>query len=161
MGKLEVVGVRASGFKVDEKWHERFAMVTRGFVEEFSLKMSRNAWALYLALATFYNRNQQRAFPNLEMVFAVLPLSRYARCRALRELVNLGLVEVWGARRGRKWRTFYRFPHADTTGHHMAGVQQPTCEELLAWDAEGRLPPGHAWVQQAYLKSKTGVVAWQ
>jgi hypothetical protein len=153
--------VRGRGFKVDEKWHERFAMITRGFVEEFSLRMSRNAWVLYIALGTFYNRNQQRAFPNLKMLFAVLPLSRYARCRALRELVDLGLVEVWGARRGRKRQTFYRLPYVDATGHHMSQVQQPTCEQLLAAYAEDCLPPEYDWVRQAYLKSRKGVVAWQ
>jgi len=153
--------VRVSNFKIDPMWHDRFAMITRGFVEEFSLKMSRNAWVFYLALATFYNRDQQRAFPNAEMLFAVLPLSRFARCRALRELVDLGLVEVWGEKRGRRRRTFYRLPRADTKGHHMAQVQQATCEELLAWEVEGTLPPGSAWVQRAYLKSGRRVCAWQ
>ena len=60
--------MRASSFKVDPKWSQRFAMITRGFVEEFSQRMSRNAWVSYLGLATFYNRHQQRAFPNLEQL---------------------------------------------------------------------------------------------
>lgn len=152
--------MRVSSFKIDPMWHDRFAMITRGFIEEFSLRMSRNAWVLYLALATFYNRKQQRSFPSPEMLFAVAPLSRFARCRALRELVALGLVEVWGQKRRRRRLTFFRLIHADAKGHHMAQVQQATCEELIAREVEGTLPPGSAWVKQAYLKSRRKVCAW-
>jgi len=127
-------------------------MISRGFVEEFSLKMSRNAWVLYLALGTFYSLPQQRSFPTLELLFAVCPLSRFSRSRALCELADLGLVEVWGKRQGRTRRTFYRLLHVDAKGHHLAEVQQPRAEELLSWEAEGMLPPDFMWAQSAYVK---------
>ena len=149
--------MRAANFKIDHMFHDRFAMITRGFVEEFSLRMSRNAWVLYLALATFYNREQQRAFPTAEMLFAVVPLTRSSRSRALRELLDLQLVEVWGQRQRRRRRTFYRLLHVDRQGHHLMQAQQPTCDQLQAWKAEGALPRDFEWVRQAYLKSEKRV----
>lgn len=145
--------MRGPGFKEDDKWQLRFAMITRGFVEEFAFAMSRNAWVLYLALATFYNFSQQRSFPKLEMLEAVCPLSRSSRSRGLRELVNLGLVEVWGERRGRRRRTFYRLLNVDARGHHLAQVQQVSGGELMNWTLKGSIPPDYEWVQRAYLKS--------
>lgn len=155
------VGVRAANFKIDPMFHERFAMITRGFIEEFSLGMSRNAWGLYLTLATFYNLNQQRSFPTLKMLEAVCPLSRFSRSRALRELTDLGLVEVWGEKLGRKRRTFYRLLHVDAKGHHMAQVQQLSCEDLYERRAEGLLSPGYDLLDRAYLKTGREVRAWQ
>ncbi|HEV2492292.1 MAG TPA: hypothetical protein VG204_04385 [Terriglobia bacterium] len=145
---------------VDPNWHNRFVMVTRGFLEEFSLKMSRNAWVLYLALGTFYHLYQQRSFPKLEMLEAVCPLSKFSRSRALRELVDLGLVEVWGEQRGRKRRTFYRLLHVDAKGHHVAKVEQPTYEDIYERLAQGALSPGYEWVQRAYLKTVQEVCPW-
>jgi DNA-binding transcriptional ArsR family regulator len=141
------------GFKVDEKWQQHFGMITRGFVEEFGFALSRNAWVLYLALATFYNIQQQRAFPNLEMLYAVCPLSKSSRSRALGELFEHGLVEVWSERLGRRRRTFYRLPHVDAKGHHLAEVQQPRWEDLLRQELEHTLPEQFAWVHSATLKS--------
>ncbi len=148
-------------FKQGEWWQSGFAMVTRGFIEEFCFAMSRNAWILYLALATFYNLSQRRSFPTNAMLFAVCSLSRFSRSRALRQLLDLGLVEVWGEKRGRRRRTFYRLLHVDAGGHHVARRQQHTFDELREWAAEGRLPPGYGWVQRAYVKSGGRVCAWQ
>jgi hypothetical protein len=144
--------VRKSSFQVDENWEKRFAMVTRGFIEEFCFSLSLNAWVLYLTLATFYNLQQKRSFPTLEMLEATCPLSRFSRSRALRTLFGLGLVEVWGEKRGRRRRTFYRLLHADAGGHHMAQCQQPTFNELREWASKSTLPPEYDWVQRAYVK---------
>jgi len=132
-------------------------MVTRGFNEEFCLKMSRNALVLYMALGTFYNRNQHRAFPTLEMLEAACPLSRFSRSRALGELHDLGLVEVWGEKHRRRRLTFYRLLHVDAGGHHVAERQQPTVDELRKWAAVGALSPEYDWMQRAYVKSRRGV----
>lgn len=149
--------MRKASFKVDENWHSRFAMITRSFVEEFCLKMRRNAWALYLALGTFYNLKQRRSFPSLQMLEAVCPVTRFSRSRALRELIDLGLVEVWGERSGRRRRTFYRLPHVDAKGHHTAERQQPTSEEIDELETEGALPVEYEWARRAYVKSSRRV----
>jgi hypothetical protein len=149
--------VQKLSFKVDDKWHDRFALITRGFIEEFCLKMGRNAWVLYLALGTFYNLAQRRSFPNLQMLEAVCPLTRSARSRALRELTDLGLVEVWGEKFRRKRRTFYRLLHVDAKGHHTAERHQPTSEEIDELETEGALPAEYEWAKRAYAKSGRSV----
>lgn len=153
--------MRVSAFKIDPNWDEWFALITRGFLTEFAFAMSRNAWVLYLTLATFYNRRQARAFPTLERIETVCPLGRFSRSRALRELRKLGLVEVWAERRGRRRRTFYRLLHADAKGHHKAQLQQATCEEIFERAVKGVLPPGYEWVQRAHLKSGRSVCVCQ
>jgi hypothetical protein len=149
--------MRKSSFNVDDNWHSRFVMISRGFVEEFCFKMRLNAWVLYLALGTFYNLSQRRSFPNLEMLEAVCPLTRSARSRALRELIDLGLVEVWGERLKRKRRTFYRLVHVDAKGHHTAERQQLTLEEIAELDTTGKLPAEYEWAKRAYAKSRRRV----
>jgi hypothetical protein len=142
-------------FTPDEKWPDHFALITRGFWEEFCLRLTRNEWALYIGSATFYSNGQLRAFPTPAQLFAVCPLDKFARSRATRTLIDEELVEIWSEKiKGtRRWRTFYRFPHVDSRGYHMAGLQQPTAKELLAWDRENKLPLEYAWVKGAYLKS--------
>jgi hypothetical protein len=146
-------GASSGSRKIDEKWNDHFAMITRGFWEEFNLRLPRNAWALYVALATFYSNRQARAFPKSEELYTVCPLSVFSRSRAMFRLIDEGLIEVWGERIKRRRRTFYRFPHVDAKGHHMAQVQQPTAQELLEQKQKGTLPPDFGWVETAYLKS--------
>ena len=114
--------------------------------------MNRNAWVLYLALGTFYNRKECRAFPTLEQLYAVFPLERYGRSRALGKLVELGLVEVWGERRQRRRRTFYRLLHVDDTGKHCAEKMQPSWAELKEMQSRTQLSEAYEWVTTAYLK---------
>jgi hypothetical protein len=137
---------------VDEKWHQRFGMITRCFVAEFCLTLTRNEWVLYLTLATFYNPSQRRSFPRLKDIEAVCPLGAPARSRALSGLKKHGLVEVWGERTGRRKRTFYRLLHAGTKGHHLAEQQQPTGEELQERERKGKLGEDYEWVRTAYRK---------
>ena len=159
-----VVGTGRSGpdresvpkFKVDAKWNDRFVLITRSFITEFCLSMSRNAWILYVSISTFYNISQERAFPKLEMLEAVCPLSRWSRSRALLELLNLRLVEVWGEKVGRRRRTFYRLLQVNPKGWHMAERQQLTGEELQERFSRKKLLKGMEWVQKAYRKSKQG-----
>ena len=152
-------------FIPDEHWRDHFAMLTRGFVEEFSLRLNRNAWAMYLTLATFYNRKQQRAYPTMQKIEHVCPLDRSSRSRALYHsdrrskngtlsLIDTGLVEVWSERVKRRRRTFFRLPHVDAGGHHCGERQQPTGEELVEWARANTLPPGFEWVKQSYMKSQ-------
>jgi hypothetical protein len=137
---------------VDERWNQRFAMITRGFVAEFSLALTRNAQSMYLTLATFYSLRQQRAFPTLKHIEAVCPLGGPARSRALAQLKQLGLVEVWAERRGRRRHTFYRLLHVDATGHHLAERQQPTGKELQERQRQGVLGEDYEWLKRAYPK---------
>jgi predicted transcriptional regulator len=128
-------------------------MVTRGFLEQFCLELTRNEWTLYLALSTFLNFEQRRAFPSVTELETVLPIDRPSRSKAFRKLIDLALVEVWAEKVGRRRRTFYRFPYIDEKGHHVGQRQQSTAEELLQWNAEGSLPPGFEWLKEAWPKS--------
>jgi hypothetical protein len=138
--------------KVDPKWSEHFAMISRGFVEEFGLRLSRNAWVLYQGLSTFYNRKQRRAFPPLAHLYAVCPLSRFSRSRAMLELVDALLVEVWSESVGRRERRFYRLLFVDAKGHHVSTRQQHTAEELRELERAGSLPPGFEWLKSSYSR---------
>ena len=138
--------------KPPQEWNRFFGMITRGFVENFSLALNRNSWVIYLALATFYNRKQKRSFPPPERLYAVVPLDRSARSRALSPLRKLGLVEIWGERKGRRRRRFFRLLHVDESGRHVADRQQPTHEELSILQKTGKLPKHLEWVRNSYLK---------
>lgn len=133
-------------------WQDFFLQLTRGFIEEFSLAMNRNAWVLYMALGTFYNSKQRRAFPKPEHLDAVVPLARYGRSRALGKLVELGLVEIWGERKGRRRRTFYRLLHVNEKRRHCAKKQQLDWREIEEMKNHGQLPKDYAWATAAYLK---------
>jgi hypothetical protein len=106
---------------------------------------------LYAAIGTFYNPVQKRAFPRLDMLEAICPLSRYSRSRALRELLTLGLVEVWGEKRGRRRRTVYRLPYVNEKRWHMAHPQQATGDELQDLIAKNQLPADLEWAGRGWV----------
>jgi hypothetical protein len=111
-------------------WPNWFAMITRGFVEEYSLELKRNEWALYLALATFYNLPQRRSFPTLQMLEQLVPIDRYGRSRALKRLTALGLVEVWSERwegEGARFTDSYTQTRRESTWRHRSSPQRNNC----------------------------------
>lgn len=156
--KAAAKGKSQSCEKLD--WHERFTMITRGFIEEYSLALKRNEWVLYLALAAFYNPQQKRSFPTILILEQLLPIDRYGRSRAVKRLTELGLVEVWSEKRGRRRLPFYRLLHADEKGKHMAAPQQPSEKELLDFARNGGLPAGYEWFHTAHRKGCGKTRVW-
>ncbi len=124
-------------------------MISRGFVEEYCFKLGRNEWVLYLALATFYNGKQRRAFPTPEQLYAVVPISRYGRSRAMRKLIELELIEVWGETLKRRRRTFYRLLNVSDGRRHLANRQQRSYKELRELAGKGELPADEGWLHRA------------